>query len=59
MPGLGGSQFEAKLTGKPSVVHYFCLKKTDDFFDLWLNLELLPLYVMDCWADNMRFIFLL
>lgn len=56
VPGDGGSQFEAKLD-KPEVVHYFCDKKTDTYFDLWLNLELLVPYVMDCWVDNMRLVY--
>uniref|UniRef100_A0A0M3I426 Innexin n=1 Tax=Ascaris lumbricoides TaxID=6252 RepID=A0A0M3I426_ASCLU len=53
VPGDGGSQIEANLTGKPDVVHYFCERKTKDFFDLWLNLQLLAPGVMDCWVDNM------
>ncbi|PIO59711.1 hypothetical protein TELCIR_18815, partial [Teladorsagia circumcincta] len=40
LPGDGGSQLEANLTGKPTVVHYICSKQTSDYFDLWLNLEL-------------------
>lgn len=56
VPGDGGSQVEAMLD-KPEVVHYFCDKKTNDFFDLWLNLELLVPYVLDCWVDNMRLIY--
>ncbi|XP_023217052.1 group XV phospholipase A2-like isoform X1 [Centruroides sculpturatus] len=56
VPGDGGSQLQAKLD-KPEVVHYFCNKKTDNYFDLWLNLELLLPYVLDCWVDNMRLIY--
>ncbi|XP_015921524.1 lysosomal phospholipase A and acyltransferase [Parasteatoda tepidariorum] len=56
VPGDGGSQLEAKLD-KPETVHYFCNKKTDDFFSLWLNLELLVPYVVDCWVDNMRLVY--
>ncbi|XP_054719504.1 phospholipase A2 group XV-like [Uloborus diversus] len=56
VPGDGGSQLEAKLD-KPSTVHYFCNKKTDDYFSLWLNLELLVPYVVDCWVDNMRLVY--
>uniref|UniRef100_F1L2M6 Group XV phospholipase A2 n=1 Tax=Ascaris suum TaxID=6253 RepID=F1L2M6_ASCSU len=57
VPGDGGSQIEANLTGKPDVVHYFCERKTKDFFDLWLNLQLLAPGVMDCWVDNMRLVY--
>uniref|UniRef100_A0A915PLK0 Lecithin:cholesterol acyltransferase n=1 Tax=Setaria digitata TaxID=48799 RepID=A0A915PLK0_9BILA len=57
VPGFGGSQMKAKLTGKPHTVHYWCARKTDDFFDLWLNLELFLPTVIDCWVDNMRLVF--
>jgi lysophospholipase-3 len=57
VPGDGGSRIEAKLTGKPQVVHYICSKKTVDFFDLWLNLELFAPLVIDCWVDNMKLVY--
>jgi lysophospholipase-3 len=53
VPGDGGSQFEARLN-KPSVVHMWCTQKTTDWFALWLNLELLAPYVLDCFVDNMK-----
>ncbi|KPP70766.1 hypothetical protein Z043_110382 [Scleropages formosus] len=53
VPGDLGNQLEAKLD-KPTVVHYICYKKTDDYFTLWLNLELLVPVAIDCWIDNMR-----
>ncbi|XP_036391573.1 group XV phospholipase A2 [Megalops cyprinoides] len=56
VPGDLGNQLEAKLD-KPSVVHYICYKKTDDYFTLWLNLELLVPVAIDCWIDNMRLIY--
>ncbi|ODN02819.1 Group XV phospholipase A2 [Orchesella cincta] len=56
VPGDGGSQVEAKLD-KPTTVHYVCTKKTDEYFSLWLNLELLVPIVIDCWVDNMRLIY--
>lgn len=40
---------------KPSVVHYICYKKTDSYFTLWLNLELLVPVAIDCWVDNIRY----
>ena len=43
----------AKLD-KPDVVHYFCDRKTDTYFNLWLNMALLVPFVLDCWIDNMR-----
>jgi lysophospholipase-3 len=53
VPGDGGSQFEAILN-KPKVVHIWCSKQTSSWFSLWLNLELLAPYVLDCFVDNMR-----
>ncbi|XP_052758628.1 phospholipase A2 group XV-like [Galleria mellonella] len=52
IPGDGGSRLEAKLN-RTSVVHYICTK-TSDFFNVWLNLELLVPIVIDCWVDNTR-----
>ncbi|XP_054282894.1 phospholipase A2 group XV-like [Macrosteles quadrilineatus] len=56
IPGDGGSQVDAKLN-KPEVVHYICTKTTKDFFNIWLNMELLVPIVMDCWVDNMRLVY--
>ncbi|GBL87797.1 Group XV phospholipase A2 [Araneus ventricosus] len=53
VPGDGGSQLDAKLN-KPSRVHRFCGKKTEDYFNLWLNPELLMPGILNCWVDNMR-----
>lgn len=57
VPGYGGSQLKGKLTGKPETVHYWCARQTDDFFDLWLNLELFLPTVIDCWVDNMKLVY--
>lgn len=35
------------------MVHYWC-KQTNDFFNIWLNLELLLPLVIDCWIDNFK-----
>lgn len=56
VPGDGGSQIDATLD-KPAVVHYICQKKTKNWFNLWLNLELLVPLVIDCWTDNARLIY--
>ncbi|XP_012540155.1 phospholipase A2 group XV isoform X1 [Monomorium pharaonis] len=53
VPGNGGSQVEAKID-KPSVVHYICEKKSNDYFSLWLNMELLVPVVIDCFIDNLK-----
>lgn len=53
VPGCLGNQLEAKLD-KPSVVNWMCYRKTEDFFTIWLDLNMfLPLGV-DCWIDNTR-----
>ncbi|XP_063236646.1 phospholipase A2 group XV-like [Bacillus rossius redtenbacheri] len=56
VPGDGGSQVEARLN-KTSVVHYVCEKTTDDFFNIWLNMELLVPLIIDCWIDNMKLVY--
>jgi lysophospholipase-3 len=56
VPGDGGSQFEAKLD-KPSSPHVWCEKKTDGWFPLWLSLELLAPYILDCTVDNLRLVY--
>jgi len=49
VPGDGGSQVEAKIN-KTSVVHYICEKISNDYFNLWLNMELLVPVVIDCFV---------
>ncbi|KAG5900697.1 hypothetical protein JTB14_038215 [Gonioctena quinquepunctata] len=56
IPGDGGNQLEAKLN-RSQVVHYVCGKYTDDFFNIWLNMELLVPLVIDCWIDNIKLIY--
>lgn len=53
IPGDGGCQLEAKLN-KSEVVHYICEKTTTDYFNIWLNMELLVPMVIDCWIDNIK-----
>lgn len=55
VPGDLGNQLEAMLD-KPTVVHYICYKKTNTYFTLWLNLELLVPVAIDCWIDNIRWV---
>lgn len=45
------------MLDKPSVVHYICTKKTTDFFNIWLNMELLVPLVIDCWIDNVSLVY--
>ena len=56
VPGTGGTQLFAKLD-KPDVVHYYCEKKTDDYFNLWLNLELIVPFALSCFLDNIRLVY--
>lgn len=35
-------------------MHYICAKTSTDYFNIWLNLELLVPFVIDCWVDNTR-----
>ncbi|XP_044266833.1 phospholipase A2 group XV-like isoform X1 [Tribolium madens] len=56
IPGDGGSQVEARLN-KSTSVHYICEKTTSDFFNIWLNMELLVPLVIDCWIDNIKLIY--
>lgn len=56
IPGDGGNQLEAKLN-KTDVVHYICAKTSADYFNIWLNMELLVPLVVDCWIDNIRLIY--
>ncbi|CAG9864368.1 unnamed protein product [Phyllotreta striolata] len=56
VPGDGGAQLEAKLN-KTDAVHYICEKTTSDYFNIWLNMELLVPLVIDCWIDNIKLIY--
>lgn len=56
IPGDGGSQLDAKLN-KTDAVHYICEKTTKDYFNIWLNMELLVPLVIDCWIDNIKLIY--
>lgn len=56
VPGDGGAQLEAKLN-KTNVVHYICEKTTSDYFNIWLNMELLVPLVIDCWVDNIKLVY--
>ncbi|XP_072013227.1 lysosomal phospholipase A and acyltransferase-like [Amphiura filiformis] len=50
VPGDGGNQLWATLN-KSSTVHYLCTKKSD-LYNLWLNLEELFPYLIECFVDN-------
>jgi lysophospholipase-3 len=52
IPGDGGNQIYARLN-KSTAPHYLCKLKSSDYLLLWLNLEEIPPYVLDCFVDNM------
>jgi lysophospholipase-3 len=52
IPGDGGNQLYAKLN-KTSAPHYLCKLKSADYMLLWLSLQEVPPYVLDCFVDNM------
>ncbi|KAM6430746.1 phosphatidylcholine-sterol acyltransferase isoform 1-T1 [Liasis olivaceus] len=56
VPGGLGNQLEAKLD-KPDVVNWMCYRKTDDYFTIWLNLNMFLPFGLDCWIDNIRVIY--
>lgn len=56
IPGDGGNQLHGKLN-KTSAPHYFCKLQSADFFELWLNLEEITPYVIDCFIDNIRLVY--
>lgn len=56
VPGCFGNQLEAKVN-KDEVVNWMCYHKSDDYFTVWLNLNMfLPLGI-DCWIDNIRVVY--
>ncbi|XP_069460035.1 phosphatidylcholine-sterol acyltransferase [Ambystoma mexicanum] len=56
VPGCLGNQLEAKLD-KEDVVNWMCYRKTDDYFTIWLNLNMFFPLGIDCWIDNIRVVY--
>lgn len=56
IPGDGGNQLHGKLN-KTSAPHYFCKLQSSDYFEIWLNLEEITPYVIDCFIDNIRLVY--
>jgi lysophospholipase-3 len=56
VPGDGGNQLFSKLN-KTSAPHYFCQLKSNNYFLLWLNIEEITPYVIDCFVDNIRLVY--
>lgn len=53
VPGNIGNRLEAKID-KPTLVHWLCYKKTENWFPLWIDLNMFMPIGIDCWIDNMR-----
>ncbi|KAG9272009.1 phosphatidylcholine-sterol acyltransferase [Astyanax mexicanus] len=56
VPGNLGNRLEAKID-KPSLVHWLCYKKSEDWFPLWIDLNMFMPIGVDCWIDNMRIVY--
>ncbi|XP_062317813.1 phosphatidylcholine-sterol acyltransferase [Osmerus eperlanus] len=56
VPGNLGNRLDAKIN-KPTLVHWMCYKKTDDFFPLWIDLNMFMPIGIDCWIDNIRIVY--
>ena len=50
VPGDGGSQIEARLN-KSSTKHWWC-SKSSDWYDLWLNINQMITFEVQCWSEN-------
>ena len=50
VPGDGGSQIEARLN-RTTTGHWWC-SKTSDWYDLWLNINEMLTFMVDCWKEN-------
>ncbi|KAK1163440.1 phosphatidylcholine-sterol acyltransferase-like [Acipenser oxyrinchus oxyrinchus] len=53
VPGNLGNQLEARID-KIDLVHWLCYSKTEDFFTIWIDLNMFMPIGIDCWIDNIR-----
>lgn len=56
VPGNLGNQLEATID-KPTVVNWLCFRKTESWFTLWIDLNMLLPLGVDCWIDNIRLVY--
>lgn len=56
VPGNLGNRLDAKID-KPTLVHWMCYKKTENWFPLWIDLNMLMPIGIDCWIDNIRLVY--
>lgn len=53
VPGDGGSRIDVKLDVEDAARSY-CVKKTEDFVNIWLNREYLVPFAIDCLVSHLR-----
>ncbi|MBN3306794.1 LCAT acyltransferase, partial [Amia calva] len=56
VPGNLGNRLEAKID-KPSLVHWLCYRRSEDFFTIWIDLNMFMPVGVDCWIDNIRIVY--
>ncbi|XP_068168202.1 phosphatidylcholine-sterol acyltransferase [Antennarius striatus] len=56
VPGNLGNRLEAKID-KPSLVNWWCFRRTDHWFTLWIDLNMFIPYIVDCWIDNIKLVY--
>lgn len=56
VPGIGGSQLEAKLD-RNKTSHWYCYgSSSDEWYTMWLSIEELMPFAEQCWVDNMKLV---
>uniref|UniRef100_W5LWA9 Lecithin-cholesterol acyltransferase n=1 Tax=Lepisosteus oculatus TaxID=7918 RepID=W5LWA9_LEPOC len=56
VPGNLGNRLEARID-KPTLVHWLCYRKTENFFTIWIDLNMFMPIGIDCWIDNIRIVY--
>ena len=54
VPGILGSQLEAKLDKELEVSPYWWCSTHSNWYTVWVSLQQLAPYVIDCWINNTR-----
>lgn len=55
VPGFGGTRMEARLN-KALIPNIFCFKNSD-WFTIWVNMEILIPFLVDCWVENIKLVY--
>lgn len=53
IPGLEGTRLTATLD-KPTSGHYYCKKKANKSFTIWINVEEFVIPAVNCFVENMK-----